>query len=162
MKTLTSLVLTIVLSTSLLSQTKDGFKGYKWGTPVDKMKEEFALTLLTGDERDALYTSNVEKIGNADLFQCLFSFYKGRFSMITMVTLDSHSSKALLRIVQDAYGKAQLKDKSFHMWPNLFKDTEAKFGMVDDMATFLLFSKTFQRQQKLDEEEAAKRGKDEL
>lgn len=108
---ITILLLCLADEGTLLAQTKNGFKGEKWGTSVTAMKKKFELKFIGSEQGKATYTSNVSSIGEAKLSDCAFLFYKDRFFRVLMHASDYTNSRRLLAILKQAYGEGSQPNK---------------------------------------------------
>ena len=106
MKTFFGISLLVLFSTSISGQNlkslddKYGFRGAKFETPFDSLKNLVEI-------EKGFYTSTSEdlKLGEYDLSQIVYSFYKGQLYIIGITTKGYTNSNGILSILQQAYGK---------------------------------------------------------
>jgi len=106
------LIITIVLlsfiSTVSISQTKDGFRGYKWGTSIAIMQDKFNLSndynnvpkSNTGYE---VYNTNIDNI-DGNPAKVFYGYFHDKFCAVT-IRMEKRYSLMLLMICTDLYGK---------------------------------------------------------
>jgi hypothetical protein len=84
----------------------DGFRGIKWGTNISELSD----MLVVESGKDTLYYSRKDenmKVGDADIDQISYGFYKNRF-FVVLVEYHGHSNFTKLKaILIDQYGKAE-------------------------------------------------------
>lgn len=131
MKALLSLLLVFVIPVSVEAQTEDGFRGFRWGTPVDAMTSELGLAPVAEGYGTSLYKSNITSVGAAELERCVLGFYKGKFYSFALMTNTSVDSHALLDLLKESFGPPfqVIKESEEYWWNELFDDSYAFFGM---------------------------------
>jgi hypothetical protein len=96
----------------------DGFRGIKWGTNISELND----MLVVESGKDTLYYGRKNdnmKIGDVDIDQISYGFYKSRFFVVLVEYSGYSSFTKLKKILFDQYGKAeqpnQLMERYF--WP---------------------------------------------
>jgi hypothetical protein len=104
-----SLVVFLALSslTALAFQNEpDGFRGIKWGTNISELND----MLVVESGKDTLYYTRKNdkmKIGDVDIDQISYGFYKTRFFVVLVEYRGYASFTKLKKILIDQYGKAE-------------------------------------------------------
>lgn len=154
-------VFVILISNLALAQTQDGFKGHKWGTEFSLMSKEFDLKLVVKDGNTKYYSSNVAKIGNANLQECNFIFYKGRFYFVMIKTEGLVNSRNLLAILKEAYGPGYQSNEYIenYYWFHIGDSTIGydENSITGDASVFFR-SDSIAAEEKADESQEAKKG----
>ncbi len=157
-------ILPAAISTPLYAQTKDGFKGRKWGTTFAEMQKEFDLRLIENGNTK-FYSSNVKSIGNAQLQQCAFCFYNGRFSDVIIITKGPINSRNLLAILKEAYGQPRQPNEYIeeYYWFNI-GDTAIIYdeNSITGDANAHFFSRSIADEEEADNAQKSKKGVGEL
>jgi hypothetical protein len=147
MKTFFVLVITFVAlhfmfaDDVLVAQTKDGFKGFPWGTDVAMMKRPLGLRLKDSAEGSARYFTNVKSIGSVKLKDCWLWFYKGKFSSLHIFCEGYLNQRRLLQILQEILGDEVAKFPSgseMHVWKS--EKTMTIFSVQKDSMGWLSMS----------------------
>lgn len=156
------LALLLVISVSP-GQTKDGFKGFAWGTPFESMKNKFHLKLDRNDHHGKKhYSSNVTDMGGIPV-KCFFYFYKNKFFTARIDTKGRPNSRALLKMWQELHGNGFQQDQAeeFYMWEKIDNDTKAVYTERGPGKTTVLSISSISIQNRVDQDEkqAVRKGK---
>lgn len=142
------------------AQTTDGFRGFKWGTDISKMKSKFGLKLKEKAGHSRIYTSNVHSIGTVKLTYCYFTFYRNKFSDVLIIAEEFTGTHDLLDILKEKYGDDYSEFESVNTF--IWHTEGTTVGYIGDLpknsATVYLQSDSLDQEIKNDKAEEAKEG----
>jgi len=82
----------------------DGFRGIKWGTNISQLPD-MGLTEDDGGTKYYVKNNDKMKIGDADINQLVYGFYKNRFCVVAIV-FDGYSNFSKIKeTLVNEYGK---------------------------------------------------------
>lgn len=144
MKNLTAILLLVFVPTILIGQNlkalddKYGFRGAKFEMPFDSFKD-----LVEVEKGYFASTSEVLTLGEFQLEQVVYSFYKGQLYFIGIKTKGYINSTGVLKILQTAYGKGYQDNQYIEKYIWFGKKLTMSYDQnsVTDDATIYLFSK---------------------
>jgi hypothetical protein len=132
---------------------KNGFRDAIFERPFDSFKD------LINVEKD-FYTSTSEdlKLGNFQMDQVAYSFYKGQLYIIVIKTKGYTNSRGILKILQTAYGKGYQDNEYIESYSWFGKRVAMAYdeNSPTNDATIFMWSVKLSDLKKLDEEKAAK------
>jgi hypothetical protein len=155
-----NIILTLLLffvSTLLMAQNlkalddKYGFREMRFETPLDSLKN------LVEVEKD-YYKSTTEdmKLGDYELSQVVYNFYKGLLGTIMIESKGYVNSVGFLKILQEAYGKGY-KDNPYierYIWVGEKVKMSYKQNSITNGATIFIYSVKIDNLEKADEKKA--------
>ncbi len=109
-------LLLLLGSTAVRGQFKDGFLGYRWGTPFARMEVEFDLKLAEAGSLVQQYRADVDTISGVKISSCDFEFTAGRFTGVIIMTHRREDSHRLLALLQKVYGVAAQDSILGYQW----------------------------------------------
>ena len=111
------------------AQTGDGLLGVPWGTPLEEMRERYALVLADSDSVWSRYTSAVSRIGGAEVQECLLEFRGDAFAGAALMTHGEKNSRRLLEHLFRVFGKGKRENARTYQWlspkTHLFYDEDS-------------------------------------
>jgi hypothetical protein len=121
METLPRHVLTILLCLRALpdigfSQTRDGFMGHPWGTPVATLAPAVGLKTGRAEGETILYRTAVSAIGDIPVEQCDVEFLGGRLAGVIVTTHGGENSRRLLSLITQEYGEGRNTHPRARTW----------------------------------------------
>jgi hypothetical protein len=90
---------------------KDGFRKYKFGTPINEIP---GIKKKLGDAY--VIPSEELKIGDADLFALFFNAYQGKLSSVVFAASGDENCRKILAALQVQYGPGQEVSSSQMAW----------------------------------------------
>jgi len=121
METFPRHVLTILLCLRALpetgfSQTRDGFMGQPWGTPVATLALTVGLKAGHAEGETILYRTTVSAIGDIPVDQCDVEFLGGRLAGVIVTTHGQENSRRLLSLITQEYGEGRSNHPRARTW----------------------------------------------
>lgn len=98
------------------SRQNEGFLGYQWGTAFASMEKMLDLRVLAGEPQEARYSSNVVRIGEAEVAECDIEFTDSKFSGVIISSRGRGNSSALLSFLQRTYGDGNRQNAREYQW----------------------------------------------
>lgn len=90
------------------NKTKDGFKGFGWGTDYTVIADLYDLRLVTGQNPKSnlkyYNVSDITSLGAIQLSQCVFLFYDGKFSTVMLFTEGDSNWELMILALRKVYG----------------------------------------------------------
>jgi hypothetical protein len=102
-----SLTTSPLLHSAAAAQIKDGFREYRWGSPMPAMEKVFDLRLVHIRGEYVRYDTNIEIIENVALRNCHFEFVSGRFCGIVILVSGRTASRQFFDLLRRDYGEGQ-------------------------------------------------------
>jgi len=158
-------IILIMLAVSVNAQkVKDGFKGFEWGTSLEKLDSLFELNHVDNEEAFDVYNTNINNLGDVKLDFCHFYFYKKQF-MGVWIKVDGYSNYGLLlKMMDNVYGDHEQENQYIEKYTWHSKKTLRilDYNKIKKETEIRLISISIYRQQQKDEEEKAKKGADDF
>lgn len=97
-------------------QTRDGFLGHHWGTPVATLAQTVELRdpRIEGDV--ILYHTGVDEVDDIAVRQCDLEFVGGRLAGVIVNVHGPENARKFLTLLQKEYGEGQSKHPMAHTW----------------------------------------------
>ena len=111
-----SFLVSFFLSAWASAQSGAPFPGFPWGTPYPRIQHARALSRTELDERAEQFKVPVQRLGSAELEDCEFEFNNGLFSGIIIMTRGRENTRALLRYLEDRFGKGAESEPRYWQW----------------------------------------------
>ena len=151
----------VLFTINILGQTKDGFKGHKWGTSISEFSELKPVEVERSGNT-VYYSTNISTLGGVEISSCTIGFYKGQFGTVMIKTKGYTRSQALLKLWQEAYGDGSQSNIYIEEYIWSFIGGESRAYFVKNSAThdavLMYWSLRIASQQDRDEKNAAKTG----
>jgi hypothetical protein len=121
METIPRHLLTILLCLRALPdigfcQTRDGFMGHPWGTPVATLAQTIGLKAGHAEGETLLYRTAVSAIGDIPVDQCDVEFLGGRLAGVIVTTHGLENSRRLLSLIKQEYGEGGSNHPRTRTW----------------------------------------------
>jgi len=121
METIPRHLLTILLCLRALPdigfcQTRDGFMGHPWGTPVATLAQNVGLNSGRAEGETLLYRTAVSAIGDIPVDQCDVEFLSGRLAGVIVTTRGLENSQRLLSLITEEYGEGRSNHPRARTW----------------------------------------------
>ena len=156
------LVLTLTSFSQNLKALDDkyGFREAKFEMSIDSIKN------LAPTKESNCYKSTTEnlKLGDYDLTEIVYIFYKGQLSSIMIKTNGYINSRGVLNVLQSAYGKGYKSNEYIEEYYWSGKKTIMVYdeNSINHNATILLWSKSMNQIEKADKENANSKAANQL
>jgi hypothetical protein len=121
METIPRHLLTILLCLRALPdigfcQTRDGFMGHPWGTPVATLAQNVGLKDGHAEGETLLYRTAASAIGEIPVDQCDVEFLGGRLAGVIVTTCGLENSRQLLSLIMQEYGEGRSTHPRARTW----------------------------------------------
>jgi hypothetical protein len=111
------------------AQTGDGLLGVPWGTSLVQMRGRFLLAPADSDAVYTRYTSDIRRIGDADIEECILEFRAGAFAGAAVLTRGADNTHRLLAYLLRVFGKGKEESVRAYQWlsetTHLFYDEDS-------------------------------------
>jgi hypothetical protein len=97
------------------SQTSD-FPPFPWGTPLTLAEKTVAMDFVGSEGVTERYRPRIDSVADAGIEECTFEFVHGRFSGVTLMTLDRTDTRRLLSYLTRKYGSVRETEPRFWQW----------------------------------------------
>jgi len=97
-------------------QTRDGFMGKPWGTPVATLALTVGLEGGRAEGETILYRTTVSAIGDIPVVQCDVEFLGGRLAGVIVITRGLENSRRLLSLITQEYGEGRSTHPRARTW----------------------------------------------
>jgi hypothetical protein len=99
-----------------LGQIRDGILGHTWGASVAAVAEPLLLHTPRHENNLLLYSTRLERLGDAPIEECQIEFVDGRLAGVIVTTRGAENSSRLLAILKKDYGEGQTHDPRAQIW----------------------------------------------
>lgn len=148
-----------VLGTVYYLDARYGFRNLNFEQSIDSCPG-MKLVEEDGDSKYYVRVDEDLRLGNAELKTITYGFYKGKLESVRVKVEGSLNSRALLQVLQEAYGVGEpsdeYKDKYFWFGKRVWADYTL-YGNTDNSA-FYMSSRALASQEKADEKAKAQEG----
>lgn len=104
------------LPPEMSAQVKDGFREYRWGSPVQAMEDAFELRLVQMRGEYQQFETNIRGIGDVPLENCRFEFVGERFCGIAMLVAGRAVSRRVFDLLEMNYGEGVQTSPVGYQW----------------------------------------------
>ncbi len=98
------------------TQTRDGFLGHHWGTPVATLAQSVELRTPRADGDVILYDTAVTEVDHVAVQHCELEFVGGRLAGVIVTVQGEENSNKFLALLQKDYGEGQSGHPRAHRW----------------------------------------------
>lgn len=95
---------------------QDGFQEIPWGTSLARLAQKFELSLLSTEGECHRYSSNIRKVGTAEVSECEFEFVKDEFAGVAILTSGARNTHRLLAYLKKLFGKGHQESPRAYQW----------------------------------------------
>jgi len=97
-------------------QTRDGFLGHHWGTPVATLAQTVELHTPRTEGDVILYNTAVTEINDIFVQNCDLEFVSGRLAGVIVTIHGSENARKFLTLLQKEYGEGQSNHPRTRTW----------------------------------------------
>jgi len=155
----------VVLVCPVFAQhVKDGFKGYEWGTPIEKFDSSLGLILNRESDREKYYNVEIDSLAGVQLNECLFMFYDDEFAAVGILIKGLTDFDKLLRALNAAYGEAEQENPYIkkYVWASAKTIRTFEFNRFSEKGSLFMFSGKHITLREKDKQRDAEKAKEEF
>ncbi|MBC8084112.1 MAG: hypothetical protein H7Z21_12960 [Hymenobacter sp.] len=143
---------------------KNGFRDAVFGASVETLPGATPLGQGEGDTQCYSRATDELKIGDAQLSDISYCYYKGRLYSVTLATAGAANSRALRDALEAAYGRTGQSDRYTlaRDWSGRVVGLSYAENPISRDATATMYSKALSKQKAADAKANAKRAKADL
>jgi len=128
-----------------LSKNFEGFRGYKWGTSIENVKNE--LVSKGVDEKRQIEWFNKKnetlKIGKADLESISYIFQDGNFIAVSIISKGESNYVALRKELETRFGKPESEKPDAFTWDLGHATVLFSYGRPSDATMLVIRAKGY-------------------
>lgn len=98
------------------TQTRDGFLGHHWGTPVATLAQNVELRTPRADGDVLLYDAAVTEVDHVAVQHCELEFVGGRLAGVIVTVQGEENANKFLALLQKDYGEGQSDHPRARRW----------------------------------------------
>jgi len=143
----------------------DGFRGIKWGTDIETLKDMEYFGTDPGFGGIKVYTRKNENLhlGGAKLERIEYHFWRGKFCIVWVYTKGSTNWYGLKEAVFEKFGRGSQPNEfiEFYVWFGDITGMTLEYNEVSETGMLFMFSGEITKQMKAYDKEKAKEGAEE-
>ncbi len=97
-------------------QTRDGFLGHHWGTPVATLAQNVELHSPRAEGDVILYHTALSEVDSVAVQQCDLEFVGGRLAGVIVTVRGQENARKFLTLLQKDYGEGQSNHPRERSW----------------------------------------------
>ncbi len=98
------------------TQTRDGFLGHHWGTPVATLAQSVELHTPRAEGDVILYNTAVTEVDHVAVQQCDLEFVSGRLAGVIVTVRGEENSRGFLSLLLREYGEGESDHPRARRW----------------------------------------------